>query len=92
MPEVLEIEQVETEQIEQNRELPTTQKDTWILKLPAETCRREGFAEGTMVSLTVKNAGIQTEIIHRSAKSKESAKRFIEKYADFMKEIERVGD
>ncbi len=28
------------------------EKDTWILELPAEICSREGFAEGTMVSLT----------------------------------------
>lgn len=89
MPEVLEIEQVE---IQHTQELPRAEKDTWILKLPAETCRREGFAEGTMISVTVKDAGIQTEIIHRTTKSKKSAKRFIEKYADFMKEIERVGD
>lgn len=89
MQKVLEIEQTATEQ---KQELPCVEKDTWILKLPAETCRREGFAEGTMVSLTVKDAGVQTEIIHRSAKSKESAKRFIEKYGDFMKDIERVGN
>ena len=29
-------------------------KDTWILELPAELCSREGFAEGTLASLTTK--------------------------------------
>ena len=39
------------------------EKDTWILRLPDDICRREGFAEGTMISLTIRNAGIQTTII-----------------------------
>jgi hypothetical protein len=60
MAEVLELEKVE---IEQKRELPPDERDTWILKLPAETCRREGFAEGTMISLTVKDHGIQATFI-----------------------------
>jgi hypothetical protein len=89
MAEVLDLEKIETEQ---KRELPQVEKDTWILKLPAEVCDREGYAEGTMISLTVKNSEIQTTIIQRTEKSKESAQRFIGKYGDFMKEIERVGD
>ncbi len=35
-------------------------KDTWILEVPAEVCEHEGFTEGTMVSLTFRNGGIQT--------------------------------
>ena len=89
MAEVLELEKVETEQ---KQESPKVQKDTWILELPAEVCQREGFAEGTMISLTFKDAGIQSSIIHRTAKANESAKRFIGKYGDFMKEMERIGD
>jgi hypothetical protein len=68
------------------------EKDTWILELPAETCQREGFAEGTMVSLTFKDGGILTSLIRPSEKSKESAKRFIEKYRDFMIEATKNGD
>jgi hypothetical protein len=89
MAEVLEIEKIQTGQ---KQELPQTEKNTWIFKLPAEVCQREGFAEGTMISLTVKNGGIQTTIIPRTLEAKESAKRFSEKYGDFMKEMERVGD
>lgn len=89
MAEILDIEKIETEQ---KHELGATEKDTWILKLPTEICHREGFAEGTMVSLTFKNAGIQTSIIQPNPESKKSAERFIKKYGDFMKEMERVGD
>jgi hypothetical protein len=66
------------------------EKDTWVLEVPAEICQREGFAEGTLVSLTFKNSGIQTSYIHPSEKARKSAERFIGKYGDFMKEIEKV--
>jgi hypothetical protein len=64
------------------------EKDTWVLEVPAEICQREGFAEGTLV--TFKNSGIQTSYIHPSEKARKSAERFIGKYGDFMKEIEKV--
>ena len=66
------------------------EKDTWILKVPAEICRKEGFAEGTLVSLTFRNSGIQTSYIHPSAKARKSAERFIGKYGDFMKEMQKI--
>ena len=68
----------------------SVEKDTWILELPAEICQKEGFAEGTLVSLTFKDSGIQTSYIHPSEKSKKSAERFVGKYADFMKERQEV--
>jgi hypothetical protein len=82
------------ETLEKTDELKTIkqEKDTWILEVPAEICRREGFAEGTLVSLTFKNSGIQTSYIHPSEKSKKSAERFIGKYDDFMKEMQKIDD
>lgn len=78
--------------LEKTDELKTVkqEKDTWILELPAEICRREGFADGTLVSLTFKDSGIQTSYIHPSEKSKKSAERFIGKYGDFMKEMQEI--
>lgn len=80
------------ETLEKTDELKTVklQKDTWILEVPAEICQHEGFAEGTLVSLTFKDSGIQTSYIHPTEKAKKSAERFIGKYADFMKEIEEI--
>ncbi len=82
------------ETLEKTDELKTIkqEKDTWILEVPAEICRREGFAEGTLVSLTFKDSGIQTSYIHPSEKSKKSAERFIGKYGDFMKEMQEIDD
>ena len=33
------------------------EKDTWILEVPAEICRREGFPKGTLISLTQEKRG-----------------------------------
>ncbi len=68
----------------------SVEKDTWVLELPAEICSREGFAEGTLASLTVKNGAIQGTLIHPTQKAKQSAERFINKYGDFMKEMEEI--
>lgn len=66
------------------------EKDTWILEVPAEICNKEGFAEGTLVSLTFKNSGIQTSYIHPTEKARKSAERFVGKYGDFMKEMQEI--
>lgn len=54
-----------SEVLEKKDELKTVsfEKDTWILELPAEVCKREGFAEGTLVSLTFRNGAIQSSIV-----------------------------
>ena len=68
----------------------SVEKDTWILELPAEICEREGFAEGTLVSLTIKNNGIQASYIQPTEKARKSAERFIGKYGDFMKGMREI--
>jgi len=65
-------------------------KNTWILELPAEICKSEGFAEGTLASLTIRDGAIQGSFIRPSAEAKLSAERFIKKYNGFMKDMEPV--
>lgn len=78
--------------LENSNQLKTVkrEKDTWILELPAEICQKEGFSEGTLVSLTFKDGGIRTSYIHPTEKSKKSAERFVGKYGDFMKEMQEI--
>lgn len=80
------------ETLEKTDEIKTIkfQKDTWVLEVPAEVCQKEGFAEGTLVSLTFKDGGIQTSYIHQTETAKKSAERFVGKYGEFMKEMELV--
>lgn len=89
MLEVLELEKVETVH---NRKLSKPEKDTWILELPVEVCNREGFAEGTMISLTIKNGGILTSIIKPSADIEKSVREFVDEHREFFEEMKRVGD
>jgi len=72
--------------------LLSVEKDTWILDLPAEICSREGFAEGTLASLTIKDGAINGTFIHPTQRAKQSAERFVNKYGDFMKEMEDIDD
>ncbi|HXG83149.1 MAG TPA: hypothetical protein VNI84_03890 [Pyrinomonadaceae bacterium] len=39
------------------------------MKLPKEVCDREGFADETMVSLTIRNGAIQSSYIKPSAET-----------------------
>lgn len=80
---------------EKHNELKTVsvEKDTWILELPVEICQREGFAEGTLVSLTIKNSGIQASFIKPpSKKLQEISKRLLKENHELYEELKRIGD
>ena len=66
--------------------------DTWIMRLPKEVCRREGFAEGTLVSLTIKNGGIQSQFIRPKPQLKEISDFLKKKNRKLYEELERIGD
>lgn len=83
------------ETLEKTHELRTAglEKDTWILELPAEICREEGFAEGTLISLTIKNSGIQASFVKPpSEKLREISKRLLKKNHKLYEELKRIGD
>ncbi len=82
MIEVLELEKT-----------TNAEQDTWILKLPDEVCRREGIAEGTMISLTYRNGGIQTSVIRPPSKEyQDIANRILEEDRELFEELKRIGD
>lgn len=66
------------------------EKDTWVLELPDEICAGEGFAKGTLASLTIKDGAIRGSFISPTAGAWKSAERFVRKYGAFMKEIEEI--
>jgi hypothetical protein len=67
-------------------------RDTWILELPPETCESEGFPVGTLVSLTIKDGGIQTSIIEPSAEIDDFVNKIVGEEGDFFEEIKQIGD
>lgn len=90
MAKVLDLEKVETEL---KRELPKPKKDTWVLKLPPEVCEREGFAKGTLVSLTVRNSGIETSFIRPpSLKLQKASKKILVENRELYEELKKLDD
>ena len=68
------------------------EKDTWTLALPAELCRREGFAEGTVASLTFKNGAVQTSLIAPSEEVEDWVRQVVDEEAEYFAEMKRRGD
>jgi hypothetical protein len=63
------------------------------LKLPNEVCRREGIAEGTLISLTYRNGGIQTSVIRPPSKELQGiADRILKEDRELFEELKRIRD
>ena len=67
--------------------------DTWIMRLPDEVSLREGLAEGTLISMTVKDGGIQTKFISPpSERIREISSKILLKDRKLHKRLKAVGD
>ena len=78
-------------ELEKTRERVST--DTWIMRLPDEVCDREGMAEGTLISMTVKDGGIQTKFISPpSEKLREISKRLLVEDRELHERLKSIGD
>jgi hypothetical protein len=82
------------ETFEKNDDLKTVnvEKDTWILEVPAEVCRREGLPQGTLISLTLKNDAVIGEYLKPSKEIDDFVGRIVKDDRDFFEEIKGVGD
>jgi hypothetical protein len=68
------------------------EKDTWILEVPTEVCHREGFPNGTLISLTLKNDAVIGEYIKPTQEIDDFVNRVIKEDAEFFEEMKRLGD
>jgi hypothetical protein len=68
------------------------EKDTWILEVPPEICQKEGFADGTMISLTLKNDSISGVYLKPSKEINDFVNRVVEEEKEYFEEIKRIGD
>ena len=83
------------EVVENTNELRTVslEKDTWILALPEELCRREGYAAGRLACLTFKDGAIQASFVRPpSPKLREISARLLKKNRELYAELKRLGD
>lgn len=67
-------------------------KDTWILEVPREVCQKEGFADGTMISLTLKNDSISGVYLKPSKEIDDFVNKVIEEEREYFEEMKRIGD
>lgn len=67
-------------------------KDTWILEVPAEICENEGFPEGTMISLTLKNGSISGTYLEPSKEIDDFVGKVVEEEGEYFEEMKRIGD
>ncbi|MEK7723355.1 MAG: hypothetical protein AAB336_03325 [Acidobacteriota bacterium] len=77
-----------------DKELKTVslEKDTWILEVPGEVCQREGFPNGTLISLTLKNDAILGEYLKPTKEIDDFVDRIVKEDAEFFEEMKRLGD
>ena len=80
--------------LEKTSELKTVsvEKDTWILEVPPEVCRKEGFADGTLVSLTLKNDSISGVYLKPTKEIDDFVNQVIEDEREYFEEMNRLGD
>ena len=79
---------------EKTNELKTVsvEKDTWILEVPPEVCRKEGFADGTLISLTLKNDSISGVYLKPTKEIDDFVDQVIEDEREYFEEMKRIGD
>jgi hypothetical protein len=68
------------------------EKDTWILEVPPEVCKKEGFADGTLISLTLKNNSINGLYLNPSQELDSFVSNVIDDEKEYFEEIKRIGD
>jgi hypothetical protein len=82
------------ETLEKTGELKTVavKKDTWILEVPPEVCKNEGFADGTLISLTLKNDSISGIYLKPSDEIEDFVGKVAEEEREYFEEMKRLGD
>lgn len=82
------------ETLDKTNELKTVklEKDTWILEVPPEICHKEGFTEGTLISLTLKNDSISGVYLKPNKEIDDFVDQVIEDEHEYFEEIKRIGD
>jgi len=89
MPEVLEIEQIETEETQTVK----PKWDSWVIEIPKEIIEAQGLADDSIVVLTVKDEKVKAEILPPlSEKLKSISEKILKKRRKVYEELKRIGD
>ena len=88
MPEILEIEQIETEETQ----TAEPKWDSWAVEIPPAIIEAQGLAKGSLAVLTVRDGKIEGEITFSSPELTTISKRILEKRREAYEELKRLGD
>lgn len=88
MPEILEIEQIETEKSPEIK----PKWNSWVVEIPKEVIEAQGLDEDALISLTYQNGEIEAKIINHSPELKRISKEILEKNRGLYEELKRLGD
>lgn len=89
MPEVLEIEEVET----RKHSLEEDKIASWLVEIPENIIEALDLPKGSQIALTVKNDEVSGTVLPpMSKKMKEISRRVFEKNREVYEELKRLGD
>lgn len=89
MPEVLEIEQIETEETQTIK----PKWDSWVVEVPKEIIEAQGLADDSMVVLSFKDEKFEAEMLPPlSEKLKNISEKLLKKRRKLYEELKRIGD
>ena len=89
MPEVLEIEQVETEETQ----TPAPKWDSWVIEIPPQIIEAQGLDDDSLVTLTIKDGKVEAEILPPlSDELKTLGQKILKKRRKVFEELKRIGD
>jgi len=78
-------------ELEKTKERVST--DTWIMRLPDDVSIREGLAEGTLISMTVRDGGIQTKFVSPPSKRiRDISSKILLKDRELHERLKAIGD
>jgi hypothetical protein len=71
----------------------TEKYSSWIIEMPSDIAKQEGYAEGSKVILTFQNGNIKPEILPPTTDEiKKEVNRIIGKHNQTFQELKRLGD
>ncbi len=89
MPEVLEVEQTESERQEKQK----SKIASWMVEIPLGIIKELGLAENSRIALTFNDGEITGDVLPPlSPELKAISKRILEKRQEVFEELKRIGD
>ena len=89
MPDVLEIEKIETTQQNSRK----SKIASWLIEIPEQIIKELDLTEGSQIALTINDGEVSGDVLPPlSPEMKAVSKRILEKNREVYEELKRLGD